>query len=116
MAKLQEVFDRIKETEKKQRELNSTFRDALASSHSYKEAVEKLKIAREKKKSIEEEVRSEFSSEFSRLEGLKLDMKTDKELLSDIALTSLMKGQTVEVHDEHDNEYEPIFSVKFNKV
>jgi len=116
MPNLQEIFDRIKESQKKQKDLKDTFRDALASSAKYQEIAEKLNTIKEKKKSIEEEIKSSFNSEFNKLESVKLDIQTDKELLSDAALTSLMKGQTVEIHDQYDNEYEPIFSVKFKKV
>jgi len=31
-------------------------------------------------------------------------------------MTKLMKGETVEVKDEYDNTYEPIFSVRFKKI
>jgi predicted nuclease with TOPRIM domain len=116
MQDLQEVFSRIKENQKKQKDINSIYRDALASSQSYQETVEKIKGLREKKKSIEGSIRADFGDELTKLEGIKLDLKTDKELLSDIAISQLMKGQTVEVRDEYENEYEPIFSVKFKKT
>ena len=116
MVNLQEVFNRIKETQKKQREINAMYRDALTNSQQYQELIEKLNVLKEKKKSLEGQIKEEFSSELSRLETIKLDIKTDKEMLSDIALSALMKGETVQVQDEYDNEYEPIFSVNFKKT
>lgn len=116
MANLQEVFDRIKETQKKQKEINSMYKDALANSQQYQEMVDKLKTLREKKKALEGQIKESFSTEISKLETMKMDIKTDKEMLSDIAITNLMKGQTVQVKDEYDNEYEPTFSVNFKKV
>jgi len=115
MQDLQEVFNRIKESQKKQKDINSIYKDALEGSQSYQETNDKLKALREKKKSIEGSIRSDFGSEFTKLEGIKMDLKTDKELMSDIAMSQLMKGQTVEVKDEYENDYEPIFSVKFKK-
>ena len=31
-------------------------------------------------------------------------------------MTKLMKGESVSVSDEYENEYEPVFSVKFKKT
>ena len=116
MQDLQEVFNRIKESQKKQKDINSIYKDALEGSQSYQETNDKLKALREKKKSIEGSIRADFGSEFTKLEGIKIDLKTDRELMSDIAMSQLMKGQTVEVRDEYENDYEPIFSVKFKKT
>lgn len=116
MANLQEIFDRIKKAQKKQKDINSAYKEALAGSTEFQETADKIKSLREKKKRIEAEIRSQFGSEIGELERMKADIKTDKELLSDAAITQLMKGETVEVKDEYDNEYEPVFSVKFKKV
>ena len=116
MANLQDVFNSIKEKQKKQKEINKIYRDALTCSEKYQEIKEKLNILKEKKKIIEQAIKDDFSSEISKLEDIKLDLKTDKEMLSDIALTNLMKGQTVQVTDQDDNEYEPVFSVSFKKI
>ena len=37
-------------------------------------------------------------------------------MMSDIALNKIMKGETVEITDQYDNKYEPLFSVKFRKI
>jgi len=116
MANLEEVWTRIRETQKKQKDIRNSYKDALATSPTYQETLDKFNTLKEKKKSIEAQIKNSFGSEFDKLESMKLDIQTDKELLSDIALTQLMKGQTVELKDEHDNEYEPHFSVKFTKV
>jgi hypothetical protein len=39
-----------------------------------------------------------------------------EELLNDIAMSTLMAGQTVEVVDEFKNQYEPVYAVKFKKT
>lgn len=115
MAQLQEVFDRIKQTKKEQREIKLIYRDALDSSQEYKEIVDELKTFKERKKQIEDDVRRQFSSELAKLDSLKLDIQTDNELLSDLAINQLVKGETVEVQDEAENKYEPVFSVRFKK-
>jgi predicted nuclease with TOPRIM domain len=116
MAQLQEVFDRIKETKKEQREIKTIYRDALNSSEEYKSVSDELKTLKERKKQIEEDAQRQFSSEFTKLESLKLDIQTDMELLSDLAINQLVKGETVEVQDEAENKYEPVFSVRFKKA
>ena len=116
MQSIQEVFKRIQEAKKQQREIRQTYKDVLDQTPGYKDIVEEYKLLREKKKSIENAARESMSSEIIKLEDLKIDIDSDTELLSDIALTKLMKGETVSVSDEYENEYEPTFSVKFKKA
>lgn len=116
MAHLQEIFSRIQKHQQEQRELKKAYREALASSPSYHDVVSKLQTLKEQKKSIEATIREEFRSEFERLDRLKLDLDTDKTMMTDLAFNQLMKGQTVSVTDEENNQYEPIFSVRFKKI
>lgn len=116
MQNIQEVFIRIQENKKKLKDLKTTFKDALDSATGYKDVVDQLKTLREKKKQIENLVRENFSSEFIKMEDIQIDIQSDQEMISDIALTTVMKGETVSVKDEYEQEFEPIFSVKFKKV
>lgn len=116
MTSVQEIFNRINEAKKKQKDIRSAYKDALETSLEYKEINDKLKTLREKKKQIEGSIKQQFSSELTKLDDIAIDLAGDAELLSDAALTKLMKGETVEVVDEYDNKYEPQFSVKFKKT
>jgi len=116
MQNLQEVFVRIQESKKKIKDLKTAFKDALETSQSYKEVSEELKTMKEKKKSIEASTKEQFASELTQIDDLKIDLAADMELISDIAMTQLMKGETVSVTDQYENEYEPIFNVKFKKA
>ena len=71
---------------------------------------------RERKKQIETTIKENFSSEMTKLEDLKIDIASDMELISDIAITKLMKGESIEIKDEYENDYEPLINVKFKKV
>lgn len=115
MGRLQDVFNNIEKLKKDQREIKKAYKDALSTSHEYGEVVEKVNELRDKKRKIEDDIKEDFSSEFTRLEDLKIDLETEKEMLSDIALNKLVKGEKVEVKDKNDVAYEPIFSVKFKK-
>lgn len=116
MANLQEVWLRMQKTKKKQKEIRSAYKEALAASADYGKIVEDLKTLREKKKKIEADTRADFSSEFAELDTLKADAETDQEVLSDLALNTYTKGETVQVTDEFENKYEPVFVVKFRRV
>ena len=116
MAQLQEIFDRIKDQKKEQRILRESYKNALANSVSYQNTLEELDRLKEKKRSKEESIKAEMKSDFDKIERLKLDIASDNEMLSDLAMNQLMSGKTVEIIDEYGNRYEPQFSVKFKKA
>lgn len=116
MQDIQAVFMRIEETKKKMKDLKSAYSDALKNAQEYQEVLDKQKSIRERKKQIEQAIKDQFSSELMKLEDLKIDMASDMELLSDMAMTQMMKGETVQVTDPYNNTFEPVFAVKFKKV
>lgn len=116
MQDIQEIFNRVNEIKKEQKKIKNAYREALSGSSEYQEISEKLKTQRERKKQIENSIKRDFSSEWSKLEDFKIDLESEFTLLSDAALTKLMKGETVAVTDEYNNTYEPVFSVKFKKA
>jgi predicted nuclease with TOPRIM domain len=113
---IQEVFDRIQKTKKEQKELKAMYRDALNNSGAYQRSQEELKKLKEEKKKFEDGVKKEFASEFDKLEILKNELMNDSQLLSDMVVTQVSKGQKIEIKDEFEVQYEPIFSVRFKKV
>lgn len=115
MQDLQQIFNHIQEIKKKQKDIKSAYRDALAQSSEYKNLIDKMKELRARKKDIESSVKQDFSGEFQKLDDYKVDLESDFTMLSDAAMTKLMKGETVAVTDEYNNNYEPVFSVKFKK-
>lgn len=92
------------------------YRDALSVNGNYQEVVQELDALKIKKKQIEAAVQADLKAEFDKLEGLKLNIAGDKQMLSDIALTQLTKGEPVKVVDENQVEYEPLFTVRFQKM
>jgi superfamily I DNA and/or RNA helicase len=116
MPNVQEIFDRIQKTKKEQKEIKDMYRDALSNSKLLQEVSEELKTLKEKKKGIEDSIRADFNAEFEKLETLKSDIENDSMLLSDAALTMAMKGEMIEIKDQYDNKYEPIFRVQFKKA
>lgn len=116
MQNAQEVFNRIREMKKEQKDLRDMYKDALTQADEYEEIVEEIKTLREKKKQIETRIQAELGRAWEKFDDLKREVETEKEMLNDIALTTLMKGETVEVKDEFDNPYEPIWKVNFKKA
>lgn len=116
MRDIQEVFNQIRDKKKQKRDLNAMYKDALASNSEYKEICEELEVFKTKKKQIEELAREEMGSNFNKLCEIKSDIESDQAMLSDIAVTTLMKGETIEVVDENNSKYEPVFKVNFKKA
>ena len=101
---------------KEQKDLRDMYKDALAQADEYEELVEEIATLREKKKQIETRIQAELGRAWEKFDDLKREVETEKEMLNDIALTTLMKGETVEVKDEFDNAYEPTWKVNFKKA
>ncbi len=116
MADVQEIFTRIQETKKKQKDIKTAYRDALNSSEEYKSIIDKMTALRARKKQIETSIQQDFSSEFQKLDDYKIDLESDNTMLSDAAFSMLVKGETVVVTDEYNNNFEPLFMVKFKKA
>ena len=115
MPDLKDVFERMKAKRKERSDIAKAFKDALLHDASYQQTLENIKKLREQKKSIENQAWAQSASDAEKLDLLALDLKSDKQLLSDIALNMFMAGKTVEVIDEYSTRWVPNFSVTFTK-
>ena len=113
---INEIFSRLQGYQSQQRELKKMYRDALSVNGEYQEAIQELEALKLKKKKIEMMVQADFKEEWDKLEGLKLNIAGDKQMLSDLALLQLTQGEEVKVIDQNQVTYEPIFSVRFKKA
>jgi len=111
-----DVFKRIQEKKKESRELKAAYRDALSVNGQYQEVKEELEALKLKKKKIEAGVKADLKEEFDKLEGLKLNIAGDNQLLSDLAVKKLVDGESIKIIDENKVEYEPVFTVRFKKI
>jgi predicted nuclease with TOPRIM domain len=116
MPDLKEVLVRIREKKKERKEVHNVYRDLLAQSKPYQEVVDQLNQLKAKKLQLEHTLQSQCSKEIETAERLALDIKNDNQVLSDMALTKFMKGETIELTDENDVKYEPVFKVTFKKI
>jgi len=78
-----------------------------------KVAIEQLK---EKLKQILTGVGEAYPDLIAEIGILKMDLKAEKELLSDLAINKLISGEEVQVKDNDGFAYEPSFNVTFKKI
>ncbi len=116
MANLQDIFNRMQENKQEQKEIKNVYKDALSNNEHHTRIKNEIKDLREQKKTIEHSIQAEMGKDYAKLEDLKYDLQTDQELINDLALNKLAKKETIEITDIHDNEYEPIFTIKFKKI
>ncbi len=116
MSALQETFERVEKKKDEQRKIRAQIKEAQDGSQSYKRIKEEGQALKARKQKVEQELHNEFFSEYERLDKLARDIKDDLQMLSDLALTCIAKGQTVEVKGQDDVDYAPLFSVRFKKV
>lgn len=116
MKDLQSVFNHIQEMKKEMKEIRKEYGDALYNADDHEEISEEIKKLKERKKQIEIRVQESMGSRYAKLEELKDEINSEQEMLNDLAMTTLMDGNTVEVMDEYQNRYEPLFTVKFKKA
>lgn len=116
MNDLQEVFNRIRETRAKAREITKAYKNELLSNQEYQSVIEKIDTLKARKKQIEQQTMDAGVADFQKLDAYKMHIKNDKEMLSDLALNKLVSGDTVEVVDEAGDKYDPLFAVNFKKA
>jgi hypothetical protein len=114
MQNINEVHARMLQKKQEQREIQRMFRDELSNNAEYQSVVDEQKTLREKKRGIEDSARSSLAGA-DKLDLIKLDLKSDAELLSDIALNMIMKNEKVEITDAENVRWLPSFSVRFTK-
>ncbi|PJE77251.1 hypothetical protein COV05_00155 [Candidatus Uhrbacteria bacterium CG10_big_fil_rev_8_21_14_0_10_48_16] len=114
MPKLEEIYHRLEANKKRRKEINKMLKDELTHSSRYQEIVEEMQTLREEKKGIEQNVRA-GNSDASDLDEIKIEIQTDQELLADMALNMYVKNETVEIKDEYDQTWYPVFKVNFKK-
>ncbi len=116
MNDLQGLFDKLQEEKREQKEIRREYKDALSHDTLYQQTEEELKTLREKKKLIESEIRSQMGSRWERFEDLKFDITEIQQMISDVAMSSIMKGESIAIKDAYDVIYEPKFTVTFKKA
>lgn len=116
MQDAQKLFNELQEIKKEQREIKKEYRDTLINANGYEEVSDELKKIKEKKTQIETMAQSRMGARYAKLEDLKKKSEETAQSITDVAMSSLMKGKPVEIKDEYDNLYEPVYKISFKKV
>ncbi|MCR4311649.1 MAG: hypothetical protein NUV56_00025 [Candidatus Uhrbacteria bacterium] len=114
MPTLHELHQRLQEKKSQRRDIKQSFQDILRNNKRYLEIVEEMEKLRSEKKAIENDVLNK-DVDVDRLEELASDIKTDVILLADVALNMYVTNQTVEIVDEYNARWVPVFAVRFKK-
>ncbi len=116
MQNIQEIYNRLEEHKGKAKKIKLMLKEAYDQDEGYCAANEAVKKANIKRKEIKTKINELFPKEVQELEDLNIDIASDKELLNDMILTAVMRGDKVEVTDKFEQQCFPIFQVKFSKV
>jgi len=115
MQNAQEVFNRIEKTKKEIKSIKKFLTEEYEQIPEYtKLSLEKIDL-NNKIKQIKLNVDNKFYDEVTKLGDLKIDLKSDKELLADIILSKMFKGEEVELQNQYKQGVLPIFKVIFKK-
>ncbi|PKM88419.1 hypothetical protein CVU83_01765 [Candidatus Falkowbacteria bacterium HGW-Falkowbacteria-2] len=113
---LQLVYTKADEQRNQLAILKHSIKDQLESLQEYQEVIEDLEALRLKKKKIIENVLADNKKDVDEIDRLTLDLKSQKQLISDVALKDYLDGKKVEVVKANGAILEPVFSVKFIKT
>ncbi len=116
MKDVQEVFNELQELKNEIKVTRKDYRNILLQSSEYEAITEKLDALRAEKKEIELSAQNELGTAWDKLEDNKIKIKDLEQILTDVAMTNLMDGKTVEVRDQWDTLYEPIYKINFKKA
>jgi hypothetical protein len=98
------------------KEIKKQIAEALLINATYQKRMDEYKTLRADLKMIKAGVEEGFGKEIEKLDDLKTALDEKKMMTTDLALSKLMAGETVEVTDDYGNVYEPVWSVKFKKT
>jgi uncharacterized membrane protein len=116
MKDIQEIFNELMELKKEQKEIRKDYRNALLQNPEYEAVTEKLDALRAEKKEIEVATQGEFGATWDKFEDNKQKIKDLEQILTDVAITDLLEGKNIEVRDEWDSLYEPVYKIIFKKA
>lgn len=115
ITRLQELHTEVTGKKQRRKELSNTFKDELAQHERYQQILEEMDALKAEKRGIEDTIRAGAPKESAELDDLKIEIKADEELMSDLAMTLIMQNETVELVDPHMNRYVAHLHVKFKK-
>lgn len=115
-VQLQLVFSETDKKRNRLRELKAAIKEQLESKQEFQEIKETSESLRARKKALKLAVDDDNKTECEEIERLEIDIKSQKQLISDVAIKDYLAGKEIKVTDNYGNVLEPVFSVKFVKT
>ncbi len=112
----QEVFNELQRVKSRQKSIRKEYRELLAQDRAYQSAKEEYDASRKKKKLAEQAVQEQMGPAYAELDELKAERAALEEMLSDIAVSAVSKGENITIVDADHNEYVPCYKVSFKKI
>jgi len=109
----QDVFTRLEQNKEKLREVNRQIKEHYESNSDYANLVEQGKAVGEKKKQLRVELNGSIEKLLESRDDLKIDVASDKDLLTDILLIKVAKQEETLIKDKYQQTVMPLFTVKF---
>ncbi len=115
LARLQELHNELREMKEERKKLKQVLKDELTHQPRHAELVEEILVLKTEKAQIEGHVREAAPKDAQRIDDLDEEIKASEELMSDMALSLIMKNASVELKDKYENTYLPLIKVAFKK-
>jgi predicted nuclease with TOPRIM domain len=112
----QDLFNQLQEIKQQQKEIRKEYTDLLAQDGEYQQVKEEYDTIRLRKKEFEQSAQIQMGDTYAKLDDLKNERAAIEEMLSDIVITNMMKGESTQITDADHNEYEPRYNVSFKKI
>lgn len=115
MQNLQEVFARLGEQKKERKRVKAIIDEALKQSKEWTDLTDEVKGVKQRRKLVEDAILSGYQAEVETLDRLKASIDADQQMLSDIALSMMMNGETVKLETDA-GEWEPKIKITFRQL
>ena len=116
MQDVQQVFLRLQDHKAKLKQLNEEFKQELQEVPEYLALSEQKTKLNEEINQIKSSVKDRNPELINKIEDLKIDIASDKEMLSDMILNKYVAGESIELKDEYENNYQLSFSFTAKKA
>lgn len=115
-VQLQLVFNEADKKRNRLRELKAMIKEQLEGKQEYQEIKETSDSLKARKKNLIAVINEDNRAECDEIDSLKLDLKSQKQLISDVAISDYVAGKEVRITDSCGRILEPVFSVRFVKT
>ena len=115
LARLQELHNELREMKEERKKLKQVLKDELTHQPRHAELLEEILVLKTEKSQIEGHVKEAVPKDAQRIDDLDAEIKASEELMSDMAISLIMKNESVELQDKYENKYLPLIKVAFKK-